>query len=448
MNSTPKFEVIGPKRSGLGPSMLHHIAAALCAFVFGALAFGLPADKVNDLLKSPAPLDSVLRTAIPLPDEDETLIPGDALANTDWNSTTVKPGDDINRIFSRLGLKSGDFSSLVSECDECKALKKVLPGQVFKVRTDGAGDLIEIVHETPGSDTRIFRDGKIFKAAKFQHEIEKRRAFKAGIVDKSFHQALTDKNAGLSEKIIRQIMNIFDGKIDFSKKMPAGASYAVIFEEDYFSGEKIGDGDVLAVEFFDGTMARQLIGYRSDDENIRYYTPEGQSLKQLFLRYPVNYKRISGHFNPNRRHPVLRKKRPHWGTDFAAPHGTPVKASADGHVKSIRRQRGYGKTIVLDHGNGYTSLYAHLSRYKKGLSADKPVKKGQIIGYVGQTGLATGPHLHYELRINNTPHNALKVKLPTANPLPESHLAKFRTYSQQLLAQLDIQQRIQLALKD
>ena len=184
MNSTPKFEVIGPKRSGL--SLLHHIAAALCAFVFGALAFGLPADKVNALRKSPTPLDNILRTTLPLPDESDTLVPGDGLNTTDWNSTTVKPGDDINRILTRLGLNSDDFYSLVSACDECKALKKVLPGQVFKVRTDGAGDLVEIVHETQSSDTRVFRDGKIFKTAKFRHEIEKRRTFKSGFIKNPF----------------------------------------------------------------------------------------------------------------------------------------------------------------------------------------------------------------------------------------------------------------------
>ncbi len=202
------------------------------------------------------------------------------------------------------------------------------------------------------------------------------------------------------------------------------------------------------MEFFDGVRAHQLIGYRVDKKNIRYYTPEGQSWEQLFLRYPVNYKRISGHFDPNRRHPLLRKKRPHWGTDFAAPHGTPVKAIADGSVKTISRQRGYGKTIVLKHSRGYTSLYAHLSRYRKGLSQGHKVKKGDIIGYVGQTGLTTGPHLHYELRVNNLPRNPLKARLPAANPLPDSHRTKFSKHSQQLLTQLNIQQRIQLALKD
>ena len=446
MNSTPKFEVIGPKRSGLGPSMIHHTAAALCAFVFGALAFGLPADKVNALLKSPAPLDNVLHTALPLPVESDTLVSSDLLENADWQSTTVKPGDDINRIFSRLGLESGDFSSLISACDEAKELKKVLPGQVFQIRTDGDGDLVEIVRKTPRSDTRIFREGKIFKTAKFQHQIEKRRAFRAGIIKKSFYNSLKDND--LSDKVIRQIIDLFAGKINFSKDVQPGASFAVIFEEDYFSGEKIGDGNVLTIEFFDGARAHQLIGYRSDKENIRYYTPEGESLKQLFLRYPVNYKRISGHFDPDRRHPVLRKKRPHWGIDFAAPHGTPVRASADGSVKTINRQRGFGKIIILKHSNDYTSSYAHLSRFRKGLSTGEKVKKGDVIGYVGQTGLATGPHLHYELRIDNIPRDPLKTKLPTANPLPKNHLTKFRKHSQQLLTQLDIQQRIQLALKD
>jgi murein DD-endopeptidase MepM/ murein hydrolase activator NlpD len=177
-----------------------------------------------------------------------------------------------------------------------------------------------------------------------------------------------------------------------------------------------------------------------------YYTPEGRGLKRMFMRNPVDFSRISSHFQVSRWHPVLGAKRPHRGVDYAATTGTPIKASGDGTVIFVGKKGGYGKTVIIDHDRGYTTLYAHMSRFKSGLRKGNTVLQGQLIGYVGQTGLATGPHLHYEFRVNGVHKNPVTVKLPGPEPIPRKHMAKFKQHAQFLMAQLDRYQQTRLAL--
>ncbi|MFW5426154.1 MAG: M23 family metallopeptidase, partial [Methylophagaceae bacterium] len=180
----------------------------------------------------------------------------------------------------------------------------------------------------------------------------------------------------------------------------------------------------------------------------RYYAPNGNSMRKTFSRSPVHFSRISSKFNPNRKHPILKTSRPHKGVDYAAARGTPITATGDGKVSSVGTKGGYGRTVVLSHGGKYTTLYAHMSSYRKGLRAGKRVQQGDVIGYIGSSGLATGPHLHYEFRVNGVHRNPLTVSLPKAEPLEKKYLADFKQKSASLLAQLDSISETTLALNN
>jgi murein DD-endopeptidase MepM/ murein hydrolase activator NlpD len=304
---------------------------------------------------------------------------------------------------------------------------------------------LELVHQTDQiQGLRIIREGDIFKTSKFTQEIEKRTAFSTGIIRNSLYQSAA--GAGMSDRLIIEFAEIFGWDIDFAHDIHPGDSFSVIFEEDYVAGEKLGDGDILAAEFTHRNKTYRAIRYTNPVGDTHYYTPEGRAMRQAFLRSPVDFRRISSHFRPQRWHPVLGIKRPHKGVDYAAPTGTPIKASGDGIVTFIGKKGGYGNTIILQHDQRYTTLYAHMSGFTKGLRKGGRVEQGDIIGYVGMTGLATGPHLHYEFRVDGVHMNPVTVELPGAPPLDKSYLADFRKKTTHLTAQLDIYSRTRLAM--
>jgi murein DD-endopeptidase MepM/ murein hydrolase activator NlpD len=218
-----------------------------------------------------------------------------------------------------------------------------------------------------------------------------------------------------------------------------------MFEQHYLDGERLRDGKILAAEFTNQENTYRAVLFTDQEGSSQYYSEDGRSMRKAFLRSPVDFRRISSTFQRERYHPVLGKKRPHRGVDYAAATGTPVKAAGDGKVIFRGSKSGYGNTVELQHGGSIVTLYAHLSRFQKGVINGSRVRQGQIIGYVGQTGLATGPHLHYEFRINGTHRNPLTVKLPDAAPIQAEYKAEFMQQSQQLLAQLDLFKRTQVA---
>lgn len=432
-------------RTHAGLSMWTHLTALLVASVVAAMAFGLPAEPLQISNSFERPVE--IEVALPLPDAAQASLyqasePLDANA---WTTATVQPGDNLSRIFNRLGLKADDLYSLMACCRESKSLTLLKPGETFKIRTDDGGELVELVRTSQrDSALRLFREGDHFKVGKFRHFIEKRPSFVAATVRRSF--PADARAAGLSEHLLKQLQGIVGKRLDLSTDLQPGASFTILFEEDFFSGEKIGDGDILAIDLVQQDRQFRVVGFRDSSGELRYYTPQGESLRPAFLRYPVRFDKISSRFNLSRRHPLLGVRRPHKGVDLAAPAGTPIRAVGDGVVQDVGWQSGYGKTIVLDHGRGYTTLYGHMSRFNKKLQVGSSVSKGQIIGYVGRTGLATGNHVHYEFRVNDQPRNPLTVALPGDPPLKGQQRARFQQKTQLLLAQLDLHQRTQLAL--
>ena len=249
-----------------------------------------------------------------------------------------------------------------------------------------------------------------------------------GRIDSSLYSA--GLGAGLPMKLILEVVSIYRWSIDFAKDLWPGDHFTIIYEEKFAGNEKVGVGDILAIEFVNQGKELRAIRYEDKNGTASYFTPDGHSLRRAFLRNPLPFSRVTSKFSKNRFHPVLKKWRPHKGVDYGASRGTPIMATADGRIVHKGKKGGYGNTIILQHNNfqhnkKYKTLYAHMSRFAKSVKKGSKVKQGQIIGYVGSTGFATGPHLHYEFRINGTHHDPLTVKLPQALPIENKYKADF-----------------------
>jgi murein DD-endopeptidase MepM/ murein hydrolase activator NlpD len=276
-------------------------------------------------------------------------------------------------------------------------------------------------------------DGQ-FTSALTERPTDVKTASRGAVIQESLYHSA--RNAGVPDRVILQLAEIFGWDIDFSHEIRAGDRFNVLYETRHIDGEEIGTGPILAASFVNRGKEYHAIRFTDPSGRTDYYTPDGRTMRKAFLRSPVDFRRISSRFQKERYHPVLGVKRPHRGVDFAAAIGTPIKAAGDGKVIFRGWKSGYGNTVILSHGNGYTTLYGHMSRFRKDVKAGSRVKQGQLIGYVGKTGLATGPHLHYEFRINGAHRNPLTVDLPDAAPIDPRYRAQFEQSIQPLLAQL------------
>jgi murein DD-endopeptidase MepM/ murein hydrolase activator NlpD len=352
-----------------------------------------------------------------------------------WRQVTVKAGDNLSLVFQRLGLSRSDLHGILELGELTANLKRIRPNQTLHFLIVD-GELMEMIHEQDLINSlRVRKVAGRFTADIVSSEPEIHIAGRSGEIDSSLF--LAGQGTGLSDKIIMQLANIFGWDIDFVMDIRKGDSFAVIYEELYKKESKVGDGNILAAQFKNRGTAYRAVRFIDGEGHADYYSDQGHSMRKTFLRTPVNFSRISSRFNPKRKHPILNKIRAHRGVDYAAPHGTPVKATGDGRISFVGARSGYGKTIILQHGGKYTTLYAHLSRFSHAAKHGKRVLQGETIGYVGKTGLATGPHLHYEFRISGVHHNPLTVMLPKTKPLPNKYLADFKMKSEPLLAQLD-----------
>jgi len=232
--------------------------------------------------------------------------------------------------------------------------------------------------------------------------------------------------------------DIFGYDIDFAQDLREGDRFAVVYEEIWRDGEKLRDGDILAASFNNQGRDHTALRFQRGDGSVEYFGGDGRSLRKAFLRTPVEFTRISSGFSVARMHPILGTMRAHRGVDYAAPSGTPIRASGDGRITARGWQSGYGNVVQIDHGNHVSTVYGHMSRFGTGIANGTRVRQGQVIGYVGMTGLATGPHLHYEFRVNGAHRDPLRFVMPPAPPLSGTELAQFRTHSAPLLSELSL----------
>lgn len=354
-----------------------------------------------------------------------------------WRETTVKSGDSLARIFQRLNLSAAELHAMMQSGEEIKALKRIHPGETLRFRISDSGKLLELLYEKDRlRSLQVIADADGFTSREVARDPERTTANASATINSSLFMAA--QNAGLSDNVTMELANIFGWDVDFALDIRQGDRFSVLYEELYLDGEKIGNGDILAAEFVNQGRTFKAVRYTAPDGHTDYYTPDGKSLRKAFLRTPVAFSRISSRFNPGRKHPILNRIRSHKGVDYAAPYGTPIKATGDGKIVFRGTKGGYGHTVVLQHGSRYSTLYAHMSRFVRGLGTGSRVKQGQVIGYIGQSGLATGPHLHYEFRVNGVHRNPLTVELPAAQPIPKQYRADFENKTQSLLARLDL----------
>lgn len=384
-----------------------------------AIALAIPGNP-NASLPVPAPVASGVTetpSTQPSPAASASLPPG-------HSEVIVSPGDTMAGIFQRQGLSPASLHAISRLNEDTAALAKLAVGQRLEFRVE-QGQLRELTVDLDLRNALVIRATENgYEASKLVRKIETRIASAQGRISNSLFEAA--QQSGLSDLMSIRLAEIFGYDIDFVLDIRSGDQFTVIYEEHSRPGRPIESGEILAAEFVNDGQTYRAVRYVQDDGTADYYSTEGNSLKKSFLRTPVNFTRISSHFNLNRRHPVLNSIRAHKGVDYAAPIGTPVRATGDGKVAFVGTKGGYGKAIVLQHGDRYSTVYAHLSRFARAVAAGQKVRQGQTIGYVGKTGLATGPHLHYEFQVDGKHRNPLTVNLPRGEPIPDRLLADFR----------------------
>jgi murein DD-endopeptidase MepM/ murein hydrolase activator NlpD len=406
----------------------------LVLFVLSQLFVGSTSKVVDDFQSDfPDPLltattqiswDAVTEGQIQAPDK----------APLQWNDVTVRRGDNLSLIFNRAGFSDRDVVNVTSN-DSTRTLRKIFPGQLIGFAASEENQLVAVRHiESSLQQTVYSKIDDTFVSEVIVRDPQVRVRTVALTIESSLF--LAGDRADLSATIIMELASILGGVIDFALDPRKGDEIAILFEEHFLDGEKISDGNILATSY--KTSRRTVDAYRyTDSQNVTgYYDGKGVSMRKAFLKAPLDFTRVSSSFNPNRLHPIYKTKRPHRGTDYAAPTGTPVYAAGDGRVVEAGYSRSNGNYLFIQHGEGFKTHYLHLN--KKRVARGDRVEQGQVIGTVGSTGAATGPHLHYEFLVNGVHRNPRTVHkiLPKAKSLPSSEIARFKNAIRQPVQRL------------
>lgn len=352
-----------------------------------------------------------------------------------WHELQVRRGDNLSLIFGRMGLRSDDLQAVLDAATKSRSLRDIFPGQTVSFQIGTAGELLSMRFARTPLEASVFERGEAgFSVRDEIREPEIRHAFRHAVLETSLFDAAHD--AGVPVPLIMEMANVLGGVMDFALDPRDGDTFSVLFEEKYLDGEKIGDGAIIAVEYINDS--KPLSAYRFVDGNgdTGYFSADGVSMRKAFLRAPLDFMRVSSNFSLRRLHPVAKVFRPHRGTDYSAPTGTPVYASGDGRVVASAYSRSNGNFVFVQHANDIVTHYLHL--HKRTVKVGERVKQGQTIGTVGATGLATGPHLHYEFLVNGAHRDPRTVldKLPRARALAKEEFARFQTGIAPLQSQL------------
>jgi murein DD-endopeptidase MepM/ murein hydrolase activator NlpD len=347
----------------------------------------------------------------------------------------VERGDTLEVLFRRNGLSLTDLADLVALPGVGGGLKLLKPGDRLEI-SHRDGEVLSLQRELDEVKIlTIARGSSGFEASTFERAIDVRTSGAHGVIRSSLFEA--GMEAGISDRVTMDMAGIFEWDIDFIQDVREGDEFTVVYEELWRDGVKVRNGNIVAAEFVNQGKSYRAARYRDATGHTDYFSPDGHSVRKAFIRAPLNFTRISSNFNPSRRHPVLNTIRAHRGVDYAAPTGTPIRAAGDGKVTFRGTQGGYGNVVIIQHGGNITTLYGHMSRFANARVGSR-VKQGDVIGYVGKSGLATGPHLHYEYRVNGVHRNPRTVALPPADPVPAEYTDDFRATTASLWSQLDL----------
>jgi len=354
-------------------------------------------------------------------------------------------GDDtLAALLQRLGADASESAKFLRSFQAMRAFRLLRPGTTVQAKVSEDGTLYSLWFFT-GRNTLLSIDrlGDGFASSEQAAELERGIDMKSGAIESSLFGAADA--AGIPDNVAIQLADIFAGDIDFQRDLRRGDRFAVVFETETYNGRAVRSGRVLAAEVVNRGKTYRAVWYQETLGNGGYYAPDGTNLRKAFLRSPLEYSRITSGFGI-RRHPILQQWRNHTGVDYGAPVGTRIRATGNGIVESIGRRGGYGNLIVLRHNGGFSTYYAHLSGYARGIRRGARVAQGDVIGYVGQTGWATGPHLHYEFRVHDQYRNPLTMAFPSGQPIPAREQAEFSRTTAPLVARLDLLGNSDLAL--
>ena len=418
-----------------GGRRLRWLAAAVAVPLFGVVAAFGTVEHVPEPIPVRIVIEPLALSATPVGDSGTIIY---------FQEDRFKRSDTLATLIERLGADEDEAATLLRSSRAARPFRLLLPGTTVQARVDEVGRLRSISFLTD-RDTLLSVDrlGDSFSRFEQQADVARGIEMRSGEIKTSLFAA-TDA-AGIPDGIAVQLADIFGGDVDFHRDLRRGDRFGVVFETFYHGGKTIRFGRVLAADFYSQRKTYRAVWFQDPWERGGYYTPDGENLRKVFLRSPLEFSRITSGFGL-RRHPIFQQWRAHQGVDYGAPIGTRVKSTGDGVVSFAGRRNGYGNLIVLRHHGGYSTYYAHLRNFAPGLRAGRRVVQGEIIGYVGQTGWASGPHLHYEFHLHNQNRNPLTMAFPTAQPILPIELAAFRRTAGPVIARLDLLKSGDLAL--
>jgi len=428
----------GGKRGGTRKALWLAIAAAVPGFGVVA-AFGVAPDTLVEQVR----IERIVQ---------EITLPATLAAETGNDSVfsqegPIQRGDTVAELLARLQVDDPEAVAFLRNSKDARALTQLRPGRNVWAETDASGRLLRLRYLTPAATLfSVMREGDTFQVSEQAAPLEARPLRATGTIRSSLFAA-TDA-ADLPESVAIQIAEIFSAQLDFHRDLRRGDRFAVVYEGLYYNGELIKAGRVLAAEFVNDGKTHQAVWFQARSGEGSYYTPDGRSMRKAFLRSPLEFSRITSGFTAARFHPILHSWQAHRGIDYGAPAGTRVRSTGDGVVKFVGVQNGYGNLVIVQHSGNYETYYAHLSAFASGVHKGTRVAQGQYIGNVGQTGMATGPHLHYEFRIAGVQHNPLRVALPEAVPITRDLRAAFHSEAGPLVRQIELLRQVQTARAD
>lgn len=412
------------------------VAVITLPFVGVVAAFGIAPNTVTEQMSVKSVIEEITLSPVATAGTEETY----------WREERVQRGETIASLLSRLKVDDPKANQFLRASAEARGLRQLIAGRMVRAQTSDDGRLLELRYLAGVMSLVVKPEGEEFRVTEQAAPMERRVVMKSGVIRSSLFAA-TDA-AQLTDAVADQLAQIFSTDIDFHKDLRRGDRFTVVYEMYYDGGEPVRSGRVLGAEFVNQGRAHQAVWFQQGNGQGDYYTLEGKPIKKAFLRSPLEFSRITSGFTSARFHPILQRWRAHTGVDYAAATGTGVKATADGTVEFAGRNGGYGNVIVLRHHGKYTTLYGHLSGFGRGIRNGAHVSQGAVIGYVGSTGLATGPHLHYELRINDVYQDPLRVAVPEAPPITTEYRAAFEANARPMGQRLGLQRTTNLARLD
>ena len=393
----------------------------------------MAANRYPPLLATAATAVAPARLATaPLTAQTASLAPGLATIEV-----IVRRNDTLDAIFRKLELSLTDLANLRTIAGARALVDRLVPGESLRL-THRNGELVTLERNLSLTEQlKVTRAADGFRTDVSARPIDARIVVAHGVIESSLFDAA--QGAGIQDQTVLQLAQIFGWDIDFAQGLRAGDEFTVSYQRLYQNGEYLQDGPIFAARFSNQGRVVRAVRFRSAEGSERYYSPDGRSMQKAFLRAPLEFRRVSSGFSRARYHPILDLIRAHEGVDYVAPSGTPVRAAGNGRVRFRGIKGGYGNLLEIDHGGGIVTVYGHLSRFASAARVGAHVQQGQTVAYVGMTGLATGPHLHYEYRLNGRYLDPQHVKIPDATPLDPALAADFQRQTAPLLAALDLQ---------